>query len=318
MTMRHTILSLAAGLLCSSLALGAQRPAAPKFDPALAAKPPVAAVPSKDATAAQAVNLPVLTVAQIVDRNAAARGGLKAWLQVKSMRLAGKLDAGRVRQDGGRIAMDPKVARAQAKAEARLALAGKAPTAEAEKIIQLPYQLDMKRPAKTRLEIPFQGETAVQVYDGAKGWKLRPYLGRHEVEPFSADELKIAASQQELDGPLINHAAKGIKVAVAGGEMVDDRAAYKLQLTLKNGDVRHLWVDAQTFLDVKIEGAPRRWDGKLRTVSTYFRDYKAVDGLMIPHRLETVVEGVRTAENIFVEKIALNPALADSRFGKPD
>jgi hypothetical protein len=41
------------------------------------------------------------------------------------------------------------------------------------------------------------------------------------------------------------------------------------------GQVRPLWVDAQTFLEVKIEGAPRRIAGKMRPVEIYYRDYKS-------------------------------------------
>jgi hypothetical protein len=98
---------------------------------------------------------------------------------------------------------------------------------------------------------------------------------------------------------------------------VDGRGAYKLKLTLKSGEVRHLWIDAQTFLDVKIDGAPRRMDGKSRTVVTYFRNYKPVDGLLIAHELETAVEGMPGAQRIFIEKVALNPVLELSRFVKP-
>jgi hypothetical protein len=137
------------------------------------------------------------------------------------------------------------------------------------------------------------------------------------VESFTPDELKSAGSQQELDGPLFNYAAKGTIVSLEGGELVAGRGAYKLRLALKNGDVRHLWVDAQTFLDIKIDGAPRRMDGKIRNVVTYFHDYKSVSGLLIAHRLETAVEGEPGVQRIFIEKVALNPMLADSRFTKP-
>jgi hypothetical protein len=99
--------------------------------------------------------------------------------------------------------------------------------------------------------------------------------------------------------------------------MLEGRGAYRLKLTLKSGEVRHLWVDAKTFLDVKIEGAPRRWDGKMRTVTTWFRDYKPVDGLLIAHRLETRLDGVPGSESIYIEKVALNPALDGTRFAKP-
>jgi hypothetical protein len=233
------------------------------------------------------------------------------------MTLAGKLDAGKSRPDGSHFAVVSKQERAKAKAELRKAVQEGKPVAQAQQVIQLPFQMDLKRPTMTRLEIPFQGETAVQVFDGSNGWKLRPFLGRHEVEVFTPDELKSAASQQELDGPLINYAAKGTTVALEGGELVDGRGAYKLKLTLKNGDERHVWIDAQTFLDVKIDGAPRRVDGKLRTVVTYFRNYKPVDGLLVAHELDTAVEGMPGAQRILIEKVALNPPLDPSRFTKP-
>jgi hypothetical protein len=264
-----------------------------------------------------AVSVPSLTAQQIVDRNAAARGGAAAWQRVHSMTLAGKMDVGKQRKDGGEIAGNMLKTREQVRSEARLAVLGKSKAAAAPKVIQLPFQMDLARPIKTHLEVPFQGQTAVQVYDGKNGWKLRPFLGRHEVESFTPDELKIAASQQELDGALINHAAKGTSVALDGTETLEGRNTYRLKLTYKSGEVRHLWIDAQTFLDAKIEGAPRRWDGKTRTVVTYFRDYKPVDGLMIAHRLETQIEGVSGAENIYVEKVALNPTFAASVFAKP-
>jgi len=268
------------------------------------------------AALAAGVNAPNLTVQQIVERNAAARGGQGAWQRVHSMTLAGKMDAGKQRKDGGEIANTTLKTRAQARAEARLALL-KPSQAAAVKVIQLPFEMSLERPVKLRLEVPFQGQTAVQVYDGKNGWKLRPFLGRHEVESYTAQEIKLAASQQELDGALINYAAKGTTVALDGVESVDGHAAYKLKLTLKDGNIRHLWIDAQTFLDAKVEGAPRRWDGKMRTVATYFHDYKSVSGLMIAHRLETRIEGVSGAENIYVDRVALNPTLAASVFAKP-
>ena len=99
--------------------------------------------------------------------------------------------------------------------------------------------------------------------------------------------------------------------------MVNGRAAYKLELALKSGELRHLWVDAQTFLDLKIDAEPRRVDGKLRNVVTYMRDYRPVDGLLVAHQLETTVEGLPGAHRIYIEKVALNPSLQPSRFARP-
>jgi hypothetical protein len=183
--------------------------------------------------------------------------------------------------------------------------------------VKLPFVLEMTRPRKTRLEITFQGQTAVQVFDGTRGWKLRPFLGRHEVEPFSAAEQQVASQQTDLDGPLIDSAAKGYKVELVGTETVEGHAAYKLRVTSKHGQVRHVWVDTGTFLEVRVDGS-RQLDGKPRAVWTTYRDYRPVDGLMIPYLLETTVEGVQGSEKILVERVALNPKLDDSLYSKPD
>jgi hypothetical protein len=199
---------------------------------------------------------------------------------------------------------------------AQRAAAAAAAKAQAEQV-QLPFRMELKRPHKSRLEIDFAGKTAVQVYDGEHGWKFRPYLNRDDVEPFTADEAKSAASRQELDDALMDYAAKGTRIALEGTEAVDGHDAYKLKLTLKNGDVQHVWIDAPTFLDVKVEGIPRRMDGRMRNVFVYQRDFRSVKGLMIPHTYVTAVEGYPGAHKMSIESVTVNPSVDDSRFAKP-
>ena len=281
-----------------------------------AAKPPVQTTTSAAVKATAAPALPKLSAQQIVDRNLAARGGVSAWKAVQSMTLSGKLDAGRVRKDGGGLANNPVQARLEAKARAKLIVEGKYHP-ESEKIIQLPFTLDLARPNKQRLEVPFQGNTAVQVYNGSSGWKLRPYLGRHDVEVYTKDELAIAANEQALDGPLVDSAAKGTQVSLVGTDQVEGQPAYHLSLKLKDGSTRGLWIDGKSFLEVRIEGEPRRRDGRPRAVMTFLADYKKVNGLMIPHLRETRVVGDAHAERIVIEKVVINPTLPPATFSKP-
>jgi outer membrane lipoprotein-sorting protein len=222
-----------------------------------------------------------LSATEIADKDIAARGGLQAWRTVQTLSFSGKLDAG-----------------------------GRQHT-------QLPFVLRMKRPRKTRVELEFQNQTAVQVYDGVKGWKLRPYLGRNDVEPFTADELQAASMESDLDGPLVDYASKGARLELEGMEKVEGHDAYKLKLTAKGGSVRHLWVDAQTFLELKIDGVPRRMDGKMRAVQVYYRDYKNVNGLMVPYVLETIVQGATHSHKMNIESVQVNPKLDDSLFLAP-
>jgi len=189
--------------------------------------------------------------------------------------------------------------------------------------------MEMKRPRKMRVELVFKGQTAIQVFDGANGWKLRPFLNRRVVEPYTEEEMKRASMQADLDGPLVDYAAKGTKIELDGVEKVEDRDNYKLKLTMNNGQSIHVWIDAQSFLESKIEGQPRRLDGVDRPVEVYYRDYRPVNGLQIPYVLETKVlpaaqklPGLRQTpvptEKIIIEKVAVNPKLDESLFSKPD
>jgi hypothetical protein len=306
----------AAALLVTSVAQSAWGPGAASD---LAARRAQGASAAASRAALPAPNLLALAAEQIVERNVAARGGAAAWAAVKTMTLAGKMDGGPERKDGGKvaeIAANQRQTRVENRAAALTAIkAGSA--AAGPKMIQLPFRMSLQRPNQSRIEIDLQGLTAVQVWDGSAGWKLRPYLGRSEVEDFSAEEARLAAAQQELDGALINHAAKGTQVANDGTEMVDGKPTYRLKLSYKNGDERRVWIDSQTFLDAMIEGDTRRIEGKLRKVTTLFRDFRSVGGVKVAHQLETRVEGIRQGEKIFIEQVALNPSLERATFARP-
>jgi hypothetical protein len=261
-----------------------------------------------------------ISAATIANRNAAARGGLAAWGAVQTLVESGKLTAG----GDQRTAQPGEIP--GAKRPTSVQPIPSSPRLKEE--AQLPFVMEMARQRRVRFELEFKGKKAVQVYDGVNGWKLRPYLNRLEVEPYSADELRLASMQSDLDGPLMNYAAKGTLIELVGKEKVEDRDTYKLKLTAKDGHVMHVWIDAETFLEAKVEGQPRRLDGNEHPVEVYYRDYRNVSGMQFPFLLETRVLPVENrsgrsagpsypAEKIMIEKIVINPKLDESHFSKP-
>lgn len=265
---------------------------------------------------------PQLSVTQIVDKHVAARGGLTAWRAVQTLSVTGKMDVGsgdslaRSLRASGFGGVSRRGAAGAAAARDKGADQGAAQSA-AEPQVQVPFRLEMKRPRKSRVEIDFAGSTAVQVYDGTNGWKLRPFLNRNDVEPFTAEEAKASNALGDMEGPLIDYAAKGTKVTLEGVEAVGGRNAYKLKLTLKEGTTRQIWVDAQSFLDVKIEGAPRRMDGRMHNVYVHQTDFRSTQGIMLPFAYDTTVEGYPQPHRMTIQTAAVNPKLDDSRFEKP-
>lgn len=228
---------------------------------------------------AAAAAAPAQTVDEIVASNVAARGGAAAWRAVQSLKCAGSMDIG--------------------------------------KGMQVPFRLEQKRPRRMRLEFDFAGTTVVQTYDGSGGWTLAPYLGHGEAEPLTPDELAAAAGQAELDGPLLDYAAKGHRIELAGRESLDGREAFKLRLTLKGGALRTLYVDAQTGLETQVE-TTRSLRGQPKLLRTRFGDYRTVAGLRLPHLLESRLEGAPYSHKLLITSVELNAPIAEARFGKPD
>ena len=244
-----------------------------------------------------------LSAAEIIEKNVSARGGLQAWRSVQSLSMTGKMEAGG--NNRSTIPMPGSKSGAQM------------PAPRPAEQIELPFVLEMKRPHKMRLELQVHGQTAVQTFDGSSGWKVRPFLGRNTVEPFTPEEMKIALMQSELDGPLVDYSAKGTKIELEGTEKVREQDACKLKLTMKDGQIRHVWIDSQTFLDVKIDGVPRQMDGRVRPVEIYTQDYRPTGGLMLPFLIETEVQGLQPTHKMTIQSVVVNPKLDDALFLKP-
>jgi hypothetical protein len=228
---------------------------------------------------------PQLSSDEIVEKNAAARGGLDAWRQVRTMVWAGHLQSAH------------------------------APMPSMQFVLQL------ERPNKTRFEINAMGEKTVRVFDGTHGWRANAgHDGRPQVRPYAIEEIRYAQGAQGIDGPLIDHAAKGIEVTLEGLDEIEGRKAYRLQLRLASGETDRLWIDATSFLDIRYDRTPPgAAGGAARVVSTRYRDYKTFEGLQIPSVIETGASaGPGSApDRMVIETVVVNPSLDKRTFTDP-
>jgi outer membrane lipoprotein-sorting protein len=302
---------------CGSVVLVANAADPAVHRPSTAAPSTRTGATRKEPAAPPAPNLPRLSIDQLVEKNVAARGGASAWEAVKSISFTGSLDAGKIHPDNGlHPSANERLVDKPGKATKLAQTPDHPASADSGTPITLPYTITMKRPNKQRVEIKFKDQTLVQVYDGDKGWKLQPYLNRRGALPFNADELKKAKQFQQIDGPLIDYAAKGTKIFADGTEVVDGHPTYRLKLVLKSGDTRHLWLDATNFLDVQIDGS-RRLNGREVPIYTTLRDFRTVAGVKVPYEMETRTRGQQEREKIVVDKVIMNPAVDDRKFTKP-
>ncbi len=222
-----------------------------------------------------------LSAADVVAKNVAARGGLEAWRKVETMVWIGHVESAH------------------------------AP------VPSMQFLLEQKRPGKTRLEINALGDRSMRVFDGVHGWKLRAPRGRLEVQPYTPQELSSAQAGHGIDGPLIDHAAKGNSVTLEGVDEIAGRKAYHLSVHLATGGKEDVWVDTTTYLDVRFDRVADGPGGALRRASATYGDYRTVEGLQIPFLIETGGGPGATPDKLQIEKVVLNAPLDDAVFGNP-
>jgi hypothetical protein len=219
------------------------------------------------------------TVDDVINKNIAAKGGLDKIKAVQTVRITGRVEIGQG--------------------------------------MEAPFTLEMKRPMQMRIDIVIQGISATpQAYDGKVGWQLLPFEGSKDAQPLSADDLKDAEEQADIDGPLVDYKAKGNQVELMGKEDVEGSPCYKLKLTLKNGDVIYDYLDADSYLEVKQENK-RVVNGTEKEFEQSIGDYKPVEGLMFPFAIENGVKGSQQRQKIIVEKVELNVPIESARFTMP-
>lgn len=218
------------------------------------------------------------SVDEILAKYYQARGGLEKIKSIRTLRLTGKISGGGM---------------------------------------EFPVVMEQKRPNLMRLEFTLQGLTGIQAYDGKRGWMVMPFGGKKDPEPMDEDMLKQLAQQADIDGALVDYKEKGHQVELIGKESVEGTDAYKLKLTRRDGDVEYIYLDTDSYMEIKVQGK-RTIRGTEFEGETVYGDYKQVNGLMMPHSIESGAKGSSQKQKIMIEKIEINPPIEDSRFAMPE
>jgi hypothetical protein len=218
------------------------------------------------------------TVDELINKNIEAHGGVEKLKSINSIKMSGKMSMA-----GG---------------------------------MEAPFTFQKKRPDKIKIEFVIQGMTGIQAYDGSTAWTLMPFTGNKDPQRMPEEERKDIIEQADFDGPLVDYKAKGNVVEYMGKEDVEGTEAHKLKLTLKNGNVRYLFLDPETGLEMKATAMIKR-EGVEASVDSFFGDYKEVNGIVFPFAIEQKIQG-QPGPTFSVEKVDMDVDLADSLFVMPE
>jgi len=183
--------------------------------------------------------------------------------------------------------------------------------------LEIPVTMMMMRPNSVRMEFQVQGSIGVRAFDGTTGWSQMPFLGNPQPVTITGAELADMRDQADLDGALVDYKAKGSTVELVGKEKVNGADAYKLKLTRSSGNVRMIYLDGSTYLDVKEEGH-QSIEGKDREVETLISDYRDLDGLKYPFVIQSgLKDATDQQQKLTIEKVELNVPLDAALFKMP-
>ncbi len=229
------------------------------------------------ATCALTLGARAQSVDEVIAKNIQARGGLEKLKSVRTIRMTAKFSSGS---------------------------------------LQATVRQEGSRPDKVREEFIIQGLAQVRAYDGKTGWQLNPFEGRRNAELLSQDDMKDLVLDADIDGPLVDYKRKGHRAELVGRDPVEGTDCYKIKLTLKNGDVRYYYLDADSLLEIKVESQVMV-RGAMQESETTYGDYEQVQGLYYPFAYESGRKGDPNRTKLTVEKIEINVPVDDKVFAMP-
>ncbi|MBK5297483.1 MAG: hypothetical protein JJE40_10025 [Vicinamibacteria bacterium] len=179
----------------------------------------------------------------------------------------------------------------------------------------LPVTIIKKRSGLYRSDQALPGRpTVARGLDATSAWES--VNGKVTRRPAD-QELELRELDGDFDGFLVDYKVKGHGVEYLGREKAGGIDTHKLKVTLKSGAVRHVYLDATTFLERKQEGTVTLPDGKVPVIIT-FGDWRDVDGVKFPFAIdEERVWFPPQTFAIYTERIELNPPVDEAMFKMP-
>lgn len=181
--------------------------------------------------------------------------------------------------------------------------------------LEIPFVQITKRPGKVRIEATLQNLTLIQTFNGTEGWSINPFAGVTDPQPMSEDEVKSMKYNSDMDGMLWNWKEKGYTVTLVGEEDMEGTPCYVIKIVTGTGDTFTYYIDSDTSIMLR-SNTKMMMMGNESESDTYFSNYMMVDGIAVPGKIETKMQG-QVVMTLIVDKVELNIDFDDSLFEKP-
>jgi hypothetical protein len=170
------------------------------------------------------------------------------------------------------------------------------------------YTLRVKQPNRYYCEIRSGGKTFIESYNGKSAWHL---ASSGETSTLLGPQaLEMEAAGTYYNSRLQNLSKKKIGAVFAGNAQVRGHDALRVELTFPTGVQWQIFFDPESHLIVEeratIAGIPQE---------IYYDDYRSVNGIKVPYKIESHREGESYSVNVAQARV--NETIGERVFDFP-
>jgi peptidoglycan/LPS O-acetylase OafA/YrhL len=186
---------------------------------------------------------------------------------------------------------------------------------------EIPVVSEALRPNLLLKRVTIQGAVQVTGYDGRDAWRIDPFASASgKPVDVPAAELADLLEEADFDGPLVNAAAKRIRLRLIGPKVVAvagrQTPVHAVEVTWPNNRQSVMHIDAVSFLEV-LRTQTRSVMGRDVAMTIAPSDYRAIQGMRVPFLTEIAVDGMAEPIRLKIDKFETGMILERRQFVRP-
>lgn len=188
------------------------------------------------------------------------------------------------------------------------------PAGEVSGPIEILNQLPNKSRTLIKMDLSSLGAgpmTVDQRFDGTSGYVVDTLQGNRDITGNQLENMKNAL----FPSPLLNYKERGATVELSGKEKAGEREAYVLIFKPKSGSAVRQFIDAESYLLVKLVAKIDLPQIGEVEQTTELSDYRQVDGVKLPFSVKA--SSAVQHFTITITKVEHNLKIDDALFVKP-
>jgi hypothetical protein len=211
------------------------------------------------------------TVDEIINKHIEAIGGKENWLKVNTFKM-----------------------------EANISVQG----------MEIPVNIFQIHNKASKQEYTVMNMTGYTILTSEAGWSFNPMMGQSKPEPMTKDDVELGKESLDIQGDMLDYAAKGSKAELMGKEDVDGTSCYKLKLTRKSGNEYVYFIDPSNYYIIRSMNKVKANGQEVEQKVNFSNYQKLPEGIVVP----LTMENSSIPAPINVKKVEVNAPIDESVF----